>query len=140
MPEPALRSAWFSVATSLMKEFTSAGERSETWGRPMSAAVDNMLSFGSDLVAIHQLLSLHGHLVDGREFDRFDELFTNDVVYDVTDMGQGIIQGLSSLRDVSAAFVEDERNPRRPPSHERDRRRPDRGHRDGAVQRLGSPA
>ncbi|QLQ17456.1 MAG: nuclear transport factor 2 family protein [Micropruina sp.] len=70
-----------------------------------------MLSFGSDLVAIHQLLSLHGHLVDGREFDRFDELFTNDVVYDVTDMGQGIIQGLSSLRDVSAAFVEDERNP-----------------------------
>ena len=75
------------------------------------ASVDNMLSDPRDLLAMHQLLALHGHLVDSREFDRLDELFTADVVYDVSALGQGVIRGLNDFSAVSIAFVGDERNP-----------------------------
>ncbi|WP_352231943.1 nuclear transport factor 2 family protein [Actinomycetospora sp. NBRC 106375] len=37
-----------------------------------------------DVVAIEQLIALHGHLVDDRELHRLGELFTNDAVYDVS--------------------------------------------------------
>jgi 3-phenylpropionate/cinnamic acid dioxygenase small subunit len=70
-----------------------------------------MLTNAGDVLAIHQLLALHGHLIDAREFDRLDELFTADAVYDVSALGQGEIRGIDRFREVSAAFVEDERNP-----------------------------
>ncbi|HZC72419.1 MAG TPA: nuclear transport factor 2 family protein [Jatrophihabitans sp.] len=70
-----------------------------------------MLTNWGDVLAIHQLLALHGHLVDSREFDRFDELFTADAVYDVSALGQGEIRGVDEFREVSAAFVGYERNP-----------------------------
>lgn len=34
-----------------------------------------------DRLAIHELLALHGHLVDAGEFDRLGELLTPDAVY-----------------------------------------------------------
>lgn len=34
-----------------------------------------------DRLAIHDLVALHGHLMDAGEFDRLDELFTEDFVY-----------------------------------------------------------
>lgn len=70
-----------------------------------------MLSSVGDVVAIQQLLSLHGHLVDSRAFGRLDEVVTDDVVYDVSDTGKGRIVGLPSLRDISAAFPKEPRNP-----------------------------
>jgi SnoaL-like domain len=38
----------------------------------------------SDIIEIHQLLGLYGHLVDGKEWDRFAELFEADAVLDYT--------------------------------------------------------
>src|SRR3954465_8943367 len=70
-----------------------------------------MLTNVGDVLAIHQLLALHGHLMDTHEFGRLDELFTADAVYDVTAFGQGEIRGIDEFRAVSAAFVDDERNP-----------------------------
>jgi hypothetical protein len=64
-----------------------------------------------DIVAIHQLVALHGHLVDARELHRLDELFTPDAVYDVTALGQGTVRGIAEFRALSAAFADDERNP-----------------------------
>jgi hypothetical protein len=64
-----------------------------------------------DIVAIHQLVALHGHLVDARELHRLDELFTPDAVYDVTAMGQGTVRGIGEFRELSESFAEDERNP-----------------------------
>jgi 3-phenylpropionate/cinnamic acid dioxygenase small subunit len=37
-----------------------------------------------DRLALHELLALHGHLVDDGALDRFGELFTDDVIYDLT--------------------------------------------------------
>ena len=64
-----------------------------------------------DIMAIHQLVALHGHLVDSRELYRLDELFTPDAVYDVTALGQGIVHGIGEFRALSESFADDARNP-----------------------------
>jgi ketosteroid isomerase-like protein len=56
-----------------------------------------MLS-AEDRCAITETLSLHGHLFDQGQLDRLDELFTPDVVYDVTDVGMGTLVGIDEIR------------------------------------------
>jgi 3-phenylpropionate/cinnamic acid dioxygenase small subunit len=58
---------------------------------------------------IHRIVSLHGHLADLRAFDRFGEVFTDDVVYDMEGIGQGTLRGTAALRD--AALALGDRNP-----------------------------
>jgi hypothetical protein len=60
-----------------------------------------------DRVAITDLISLHGHLVDAGESAA--ELFTEDVTYDVSDLGGGVIEGLAALQE--AALALGDRNP-----------------------------
>lgn len=55
-----------------------------------------MLSI-EDKLAIHDLISLYGHIIDGREFTRTHELFTDDAVYDVTDFGAGTHTGWKNI-------------------------------------------
>src|SRR3954463_2516758 len=62
-----------------------------------------------DRTAITDLINRHGHLTDAGEHDRMHELFTADVVYDVTDLGGGVLTGLVTLRE--AALALGERNP-----------------------------
>ncbi|HET6292013.1 MAG TPA: nuclear transport factor 2 family protein [Kribbella sp.] len=42
-----------------------------------------------DRTAITDLISLHGHLTDAGELDRQDELFTEDITYDVPPSASG---------------------------------------------------
>jgi hypothetical protein len=63
----------------------------------------------ADRLAIHELLNLHGHLMDDGAFDRLDELFTPDVVYDVSAFGAGKLVGIDAIR--AAALALGERNP-----------------------------
>jgi 3-phenylpropionate/cinnamic acid dioxygenase small subunit len=72
-----------------------------------SCAVDTT----ADVLAIHQLVALHGHLVDERAFDRLGELVTPDAVYDVSALGQGVLHGVPEFRALSETFADDERNP-----------------------------
>ncbi|GAB2514345.1 nuclear transport factor 2 family protein [Nocardia heshunensis] len=55
----------------------------------------------ADRLEIHELLALHGHLSDGGDFDRFAEVFTDDVVYDLSAYGAGIVTGRDALRDMA---------------------------------------
>jgi hypothetical protein len=57
-----------------------------------------------DRIAITDLISMHGHLVDAGDLDRLDELFTGDVEYDVTDLGGGMIEGLAALKEAALAL------------------------------------
>lgn len=58
-----------------------------------------------DRSAVRELLALHGHLFDDGELHRLDELFTDDVVYDVTDFGAPEpLRGLTALRDAALAL------------------------------------
>jgi 3-phenylpropionate/cinnamic acid dioxygenase small subunit len=58
---------------------------------------------------IHRLVSLHGHLADLRDFDRFGEVFTDEIVYDMESIGLGTSRGTAALRD--AALAAGDRNP-----------------------------
>ena len=60
-----------------------------------------------DRIAITDLINLHGHLVDAGE--PFDDLFTPEVQYDVTDLGGGLITGTAALWE--AALALGDRNP-----------------------------
>lgn len=57
-----------------------------------------------DRWAITELISLHGHLVDDGRLDRLEELFTADVVYDLTDFGQGRLVGVAAIREAALAL------------------------------------
>ena len=51
------------------------------------AADDTALARTMDRLAIEELLVRYCTIVDTREFDRFDEIFTQDAVIDYTDSG-----------------------------------------------------
>ncbi|MGV9667631.1 nuclear transport factor 2 family protein [Nocardia niigatensis] len=55
----------------------------------------------ADRLAIHELLALHGHLSDAGAFDHFDEIFTDDIAYDLTAYGAGVVIGRDALRDMA---------------------------------------
>jgi hypothetical protein len=50
------------------------------------AAGDRVSIAIDDRQAIDDLVDLHGHLTDDGELDRYDELFTADVVYGVVSV------------------------------------------------------
>jgi hypothetical protein len=63
----------------------------------------------SDRLAIHELLGLHGHLMDAGAFDRLGELFTPDVVYDLRAYGAGELIGPDAVAAAGRALGD--RNP-----------------------------
>lgn len=52
----------------------------------------------ADRLAIHELLGLYGHLIDERRWSELDQVFTEDIVFDSTDLGHGVIRSLEALR------------------------------------------
>ncbi|GAA0258836.1 nuclear transport factor 2 family protein [Cryptosporangium japonicum] len=50
-----------------------------------------------DRLAIADLVNRHGHLTDAGDLDAYRELFTKDVVYDVSDLGYGALHGLETV-------------------------------------------
>jgi hypothetical protein len=65
-----------------------------------------------DVVAIHQLLGLYGHVVDGDDLSRLATVFTGDAVFDATEADAGRIEGLDAIR----TFFERGKPPH-PPAH-----------------------
>lgn len=61
---------------------------------------------GEDRLAIGEVISLHGHLIDSGELDRLEELFTSDVVYDISDFTGEALIGVRSIRDAALALGE----------------------------------
>jgi hypothetical protein len=54
----------------------------------------------SDILAIHQLLALYGHIIDEREWQRVAELFTATAVYDMTAFGLVAVRGAAAIREM----------------------------------------
>ena len=57
-----------------------------------------------DRLAVTELIAWHGHLMDAGELDRAHEVFTEDVVYDLSDFGQGEVVGLAALKEAALAL------------------------------------
>jgi hypothetical protein len=66
----------------------------------------------SEILAIHQLLALYGHVVDGGPLDRLDEVFTADATFDASKFGRGVHRGLGAIRAIFALG-----SPPHPPAH-----------------------
>lgn len=56
----------------------------------------------ADVVAIQQLCSLYGHIIDAKKWDEMDRLFVADAVFDATEFGEPITHTLADLRAVWA--------------------------------------
>jgi ketosteroid isomerase-like protein len=54
-----------------------------------------------DRQAIGEILSSHGHLFDGGHLDRLGEIFTPDVVYDMSAVGVGTFEGIEAIRSAA---------------------------------------
>jgi 3-phenylpropionate/cinnamic acid dioxygenase small subunit len=57
-----------------------------------------------DRFAIEDVINLHGHLADRGDFTAMPDLFTEDVTYDVTALGGGVLAGLAGARDAALAL------------------------------------
>jgi hypothetical protein len=54
----------------------------------------------SDVIQVHQLLGLYGHIVDAAAWDRFDELFVDDAVLDYTGVrAPRVFEGIEDIRE-----------------------------------------
>src|SRR5688572_33420686 len=55
----------------------------------------------ADRLAITEVIARHGHLVDGGDLHRSDEVFDPDAVFDLADFGAGTVHGLAALYDLA---------------------------------------
>jgi len=51
----------------------------------------------ADRLAIHELIGLYGIVIDERDWSRVGELFTDDVVYDMSELGLGTLHGVDAV-------------------------------------------
>lgn len=65
----------------------------------------------ADRIAIHETIALHGHVADDRDWDRWDELYTDDLVLDLEDFGFGTIYGIAALRKMARDNQDDPSQP-----------------------------
>ena len=59
-------------------------------------------------LAIHELISLHGHLADDRRPEDLAQLLTSSASYDVTAYGLGVVEGLPALIELFASAPGDQ--------------------------------
>ena len=62
-----------------------------------------------DRITIHELIALHGHLVDTGQLERLSEVFTYDVVYDLTAMSGPTLHGVQAVSEAAQRLGD--RNP-----------------------------
>ncbi|MQY18718.1 nuclear transport factor 2 family protein [Nocardia macrotermitis] len=65
----------------------------------------------ADRIAIHETIALHGHVADDRDWDRWGELYADDLVLDLEDFGLGTIEGLAALRELARTNQDDPAQP-----------------------------
>jgi len=63
-----------------------------------------MMLTAEDRFAIADLINLHGHLTDRGDFDGLPALFAEEIRYDVSAFGGGVIVGLAAGREASLAL------------------------------------
>jgi len=73
-----------------------AGRRAPPHARHTTPTVPDV----SDILAIHELLALYGHIIDEREWQRVGELFTDSALYDMSAFGLGVVHGAVAIREM----------------------------------------
>lgn len=63
----------------------------------------------ADRLELHELPGRYGDAIDDRDWDRLDQIFTADAVFDLTDLGAPRLEGLAAIKRYMA---EDADHPR----------------------------
>ncbi len=63
----------------------------------------------ADRLELHELPGRYGDAIDDRDWDRLDQIFTTDAVFDLTDLGAPRLEGLDAIKRYMA---EDADHPR----------------------------
>jgi len=50
-----------------------------------------------DHLELRRLVDLYGYLIDERKFSRIGEVFTEDVIYDLSEFRQGVLRGTGEV-------------------------------------------
>lgn len=57
-----------------------------------------------DRLAITDVINSHGHLADSGDFERLHTLFTDEVTYDVSTLGGGVLVGPAAIREAALSL------------------------------------
>mgnify|MGYP000353380402 CR=1 FL=1 len=52
----------------------------------------------ADRLELHELPGRYGDAIDDRDWPRLDRIFTNDAVFDLTDLGIPLLEGLPEIK------------------------------------------
>jgi 3-phenylpropionate/cinnamic acid dioxygenase small subunit len=52
----------------------------------------------ADRLELHELPGRYGDAIDDRDWDRLDQIFTDDAVFDLTDLGSLRLEGLPEIK------------------------------------------
>lgn len=52
----------------------------------------------ADRLELHELPGRYGDAIDDRAWDRLDQIFTEDAVFDLTDLGAPRLEGLAAIK------------------------------------------
>ena len=63
----------------------------------------------ADRIELHELAGRYGDAIDDRDWDRLGQIFTEDAVFDLTDLGEPRLEGLAEIKRYMA---EDAKHPR----------------------------
>jgi hypothetical protein len=63
----------------------------------------------ADRIELHELPGRYGDAIDDRDWERLGTIFTEDAVFDITDLGEPRLEGLAEIRRY---MDEDAKHPR----------------------------
>jgi 3-phenylpropionate/cinnamic acid dioxygenase small subunit len=52
----------------------------------------------ADRLELHELPGRYGDAIDDRDWERLDRIFTDDAVFDLTDLGVPLLEGLPAIK------------------------------------------
>jgi hypothetical protein len=52
----------------------------------------------TDRIELHELPGRYGDAIDDRDWERLDRVFTEDAVFDLTDLGGPVLKGLAEIK------------------------------------------
>jgi hypothetical protein len=52
----------------------------------------------ADRLELHELPGRYGDAIDDRDWDRLDQIFTDDAVFDLSDLGEPRLTGLAAIK------------------------------------------
>jgi len=74
----------------------------------MASTTDDPISV-ADRIELHELPGRYGDAIDDRDWDGLDRIFTEDAVFDLTDLGIPLLEGLPEIKRFMA---EDAQHPK----------------------------